>query len=414
MQTLDDTAAGRLREVAETHGTPCYVYDAARIRAQIARLRAFDVIRYAQKACSNVHILRLMRDQGVCVDAVSAGELERALRAGYTGEGDPAGVVYTADVVDAATAARLGALGVPLNAGSLDMLDAIGRAGRGHPVWLRINPGFGHGHSQKTSTGGESSKHGIWYEHVDAVRATLDAHSLRLAGLHMHIGSGSDMEHLSQVAQAMLGFARMLDRDVPALSAGGGLPIAYREGDPSIDVDAYYRCWDAARRELAAELEHPVSLEVEPGRFLVAESGYLVAEVLAVKAQGKKHFVLVDAGFNDLMRPAMYGSYHDISVVRRAGGLAVGETQPTVLGGPLCESGDVFTQESGGYVVPRDLPAACVGDFVVLHDAGAYGAAMASNYNSRPHVPEVLLDGGETRLIRRRQTMDELLALEAV
>ena len=146
----------------------------------------------------------------------------------------------------------------------------------------------------------------------------------------------------------------------------------------------------------------------------MGEAGILVAEVRATKRMGPNRFVLVDAGFDNLMRPAMYGSYHAISVVTRAGALATGPTEPTVVGGPLCESGDVFTQGDGGEVVPRDLPGAAVGDLVVLHDAGAYAASMASNYNSRPLAPEVLIDGRDVRLIRRRQTIEDLLSLEDV
>ena len=151
-----------LRALARTHGTPLWVYDAATIRSRIAELRGFDTIRYAQKANSNTHLLQLMRAEGVVVDAVSLGEIERALAAGYTtrGPGTP-GIVFTADVIDRPTLARVVAEGIPVNAGSIDMLRQIGAAAPGHPVWLRINPGFGHGHSNKTNTGGEHSKHGI-------------------------------------------------------------------------------------------------------------------------------------------------------------------------------------------------------------------------------------------------------------
>jgi diaminopimelate decarboxylase len=165
---------------------------------------------------------------------------------------------------------------------------------------------------------------------------------------------------------------------------------------------------------VATIVGHPVSLEIEPGRYLVGEAGLLVAEVRAAKRMGPNRFLVVDAGFNDLARPAMYGSYHVISIVKRNGRQAGGATEPTVVGGPLCESGDVFTQEEGGVVVPRELPEAEVGDYVVLHDAGAYAASMASNYNTRPLAPEILVDGGDPRLIRRRQTIDELLELEDV
>lgn len=406
--------AEQVKELARTYGTPLYAYDAGLIRDRIQQLSGFDVLRFAQKACSNVHILRLMRAEGVLVDAVSLGELERAVRAGYTGEGDRPGVVYTADIVTEKALDRIVELDVPLNAGSTDSLEQLGRRMPGHRVWLRVNPGFGHGHSRKTNTGGEWSKHGIWYQHLDEAVRQIEKYSLDLQGLHMHIGSGTDLEHLKRVCEAMVEQVRALNLDLRAISAGGGLPISYRESDPPLDTQALFLLWHAARKRIEASLGHAVSLELEPGRYLVGEAGILVAEVRATKRMGPNRFVLVDAGFDNLMRPAMYGSYHAISVVTRAGALATGPTEPTVVGGPLCESGDVFTQGDGGEVVPRDLPGAAVGDLVVLHDAGAYAASMASNYNSRPLAPEVLIDGRDVRLIRRRQTIEDLLSLEDV
>jgi diaminopimelate decarboxylase len=400
--------------LASQYGTPCYVYDAATIRAQIARLRRFDVIRYAQKASSNVHLLRLMRREGVRVDAVSLGELERAVRAGYTGTDDPPGVVFCADLLEQAVLERLIELDVPVNAGSLDMLSQLGRCRPGHRVWLRVNPGFGHGHSRKTNTGGESSKHGIWHESLPEALKRIDEYDLELQGLHMHIGSGSDFENLKAVCEAMVEQVQRLGRDVTGISAGGGLPVPYREGEAEYDTEAHFALWDAARKRIESLLGHPVRLEIEPGRFLVAGAGQLVAEVRATKRQGRNRFVVVNAGFDNLLRPAMYGSFHAISVVKAGGRPAAGPRSPAIVAGPLCESGDVFTQREGGIVAPIELPECEPGDWVVIHDAGAYGAAMASNYNSRPLAPEILLDGGTPRLIRRRQTIDELLALEEV
>lgn len=398
--------------IAERFGTPVYTYNAGVIRERVASLSRFDVVRYAQKASSNTHILRVLRELGVAVDAVSGGEVERALRVGYTGAGEPSDLVFTADIVDEATLQLVVDRDVPVNAGSADMLRQLGARSPGHRVWLRINPGFGHGHSQKTNTGGESSKHGIWHEDLAEALAVVDEFGLDLVGLHMHIGSGTDFEHLQLVAGAMVEQIRALGRDVRAVSCGGGLPVPYRAGDAGIDLDAYFKVWDVARRDIERSVEHDVSLEIEPGRYLVAEAGQLIAEVRAVKRTSLSRFALVDAGFNDLMRPTMYGSYHEISVVRRDGTVVGGSSQPTVVGGPLCESGDVFTQEEGGLVVPRDLPEIEVGDYLVFHDAGAYGSSMASNYNTRGLAPEVLIEDGEPRLIRRRQTIDDLLSLE--
>ncbi|MGL6041671.1 MAG: diaminopimelate decarboxylase, partial [Deefgea sp.] len=321
-------------------------------------------------------------------------------------------IVFTADLLDRATLARVVELDIQVNCGSPQMLEQLGEAHPGHRVWLRVNPGFGHGHSQKTNTGGEQSKHGIWHDQLPEALALIEKYNLDLVGLHMHIGSGVDYSHLQEVCAAMVAQVKQSGRDIRAISAGGGLSIPYRIGGEHIDTAHYFSLWNAARDEIAAHLGHPVHLEIEPGRFLVAESGKLLAEVRAKKDVGNNHFVLVDAGFSDLMRPAMYGSYHEISLLRADGSVAGGETRPTVLAGPLCESGDVFTQEEGGVVTPRDLPEAKIGDFVILHDTGAYGASMSSNYNTRPLITEVLLDGETVRQIRRRQTIAELLALE--
>ncbi len=402
--------APRLRRLAAAYGTPLWVYDAEIIRRQIGALKSFDTIRYAQKACSNTHILRLMRKEGVAVDAVSSGEIDRALRAGYSSLGESAEIVFTADVIDPATILKVIEHRIPVNAGSIDMLHQLGERSPGHPVWLRINPGFGHGHHNKVNTGGEHSKHGIWHKDLPQAIEAIRKHGLKLVGLHMHIGSGVDYRHLEQVCQTMVTLVKAAGHDLEAISTGGGLSVNYRETDPVVDTNHYFGLWDIARREIATFLGHPVRLEIEPGRYLMAGCGQLLAEVLATKGMGRNHFALVDAGFNDLMRPAMYGSYHAISVVPRDGGLR--EPQKTVVAGPLCESGDVFTQEEGGIVVPRMLPAAQIGDLVVFHDTGAYGATMSSNYNSRPLAAEVLLDGASERLVRRRQTIEDLMALE--
>jgi diaminopimelate decarboxylase len=401
-----------LLRLATDHGTPYYVYDAETIREQLATLRAFDVVRYAQKACSNVHVLRLLREAGALVDAVSLGEIERALRAGYDGRGEPAGLVYTADLIDDATLDCVIEYDIPVNAGSADVLEQLGRRRPGHRVWLRVNPGFGHGHSRKTNTGGEWSKHGIWHAYLDEALRHVEKYRLDLVGLHMHIGSGTDFEHLRRVCDAMVAQVRALGVDVRAISGGGGLPIPYRPGQTPFDTAALHSLWDDARRRVEELVGHPVSLEIEPGRYLVAQSGVLVTRVRATKREGANRFVIVDAGFNDLARPVMYGAYHAIEVIGQAGALVSGPTQPAIVAGPLCESGDVFTQEEGGVVVPRDLPDAAVGDLVVIRDAGAYASSMASNYNTRPLAPEFLIERGAVRQIRRRQTVAELLALE--
>jgi diaminopimelate decarboxylase len=420
---MNPFAPSTLAALAQEFGTPLWVYDAATITRQIQALKQFDVVRFAQKANSNTHILRLMKSLGVAVDSVSLGEVERALAAGFNpglqvidGVGH-AEIVFTADLLDRATLPRLVELGIPVNCGSVDMLDQLGAVSPGHPVWLRINPGFGHGHSNKTNTGGEHSKHGIWHTELPAALAKVRSNGLALQGVHMHIGSGVDYSHLQEVCGAMIALVETVKAqgmDLHAISAGGGLSIPYQAGEPTIDTAHYFSLWDAARKTIATLLGHAVALELEPGRYLVAESGVLVSEVRAVKNQGSAHFVMVDAGFSDLMRPSMYGSHHGMEFIHADGTAAAGSVQPTVVAGPLCESGDVFTQGEGGVVLNRDLPAAQVGDYLVLHDTGAYGASMSSNYNTRPLIPEVMVEGGKARVIRRKQTVAELIALEAV
>ena len=404
-----------LWQLADEFGTPLWAYDAATIRQRIAQLQAFDTVRFAQKACSNIHVLELMRAQGVKVDAVSRGEILRAIAAGFKpGFGEPAEIVFTADVMDEATLATVVEHQVPVNAGSIDMLRQLGNAAPGHRVWLRINPGFGHGHSNKTNTGGEHSKHGIWHTDLNTALDAIAQHGLHLAGLHMHIGSGVDYSHLQEVCGAMVALvkrAKEHGHDLQAISAGGGLSIPYREGDATIDTAHYFGLWNEARKQAEAIIGHPLGLEIEPGRFLVAESGVLLGTVRATKGAGSNHFVLVDTGFNELMRPSMYGSYHGMHIQRRGVGV-LPVTRDSVVAGPLCESGDVFTQGDGGVVLPRALGDAQVGDLLVIHDTGAYGSSMSSNYNTRPLAAEVLVDGAQVRLIRRRQTVEELLALE--
>lgn len=365
------------------------------------------MVRYAQKANSNLAVLDLCRRHGALVDAVSAGEIHRALAAGYVPGGDPPAIVYTSDVFDREALDLVVQHGIPVNCGSPDMLDQYGERMPGGEVTLRINPGFGHGHSQKTNTGGEQSKHGIWHEGLDAALERAAAHRLKVTGLHMHIGSGADLEHLALVAGAMEGLARHVGASVRTISAGGGLPVPYRPGDPRMDVPAYFRLWDGARKQLEAEFGHPVGIEIEPGRFLTAEAGYLVTEIRAIKQNGANRFYLVDAGFNTLARPAMYGAYHPMSIVPADD--TPRAIQEVVVGGPLCESGDIFTQEEGGIVRHESLPEARVGEYLVVEVAGAYGFVMASNYNSKPQPAEVLIVNGKAHLARARQSPEDLL-----
>ena len=368
--TLVDQIAGHpVGELAQQYGTPLFVYDAATIVERIKDLAPFDTVRYAQKACSNLAVLDLMRRHGVVVDAVSAGEVKRALAAGFRpGPGEPPQIVYTADIFDREALDLVVEHSLPVNCGSPDMIDQLGERAPGSEITLRINPGFGHGHSQKTNTGGEGSKHGIWHEDLDDCIAKAARHGMSITGMHMHIGSGTDMEHLGQVCGAMEQIAAQVGPSVTSISAGGGVPTPYRNEDQPVDLAGYYQLWDATRQKLAEQFGHPVSLEIEPGRYLVAESGSLLAEIRAIKQMGSKLYYLVDAGFNNLARPILYGAYHPMAVCHRDSQPKPAETSlvEAVVGGPLCESGDIFTQEDGGFVSSRSLPEVQVGDYLVI------------------------------------------------
>jgi diaminopimelate decarboxylase len=400
-------------ELARRFGTPVFVYDAAVIVERLADLRAFDCVRYAQKAASNLAILDLVRRHGALVDTVSAGEIRRALAAGYTPQGDPPPIVYTADIFDAASLDLVIRENIHVNCGSPDMIDQYGSRAPGREITLRINPGFGHGHSRKTNTGGDCSKHGIWHEQLSECLIMAEHYGLTVTGLHMHIGSGTDLEHLSQVCAAMEKAALGAGRSLRSISAGGGLPIPYREDQSYVDLGEYFRLWDATRKKLEGKFGHPLRLETEPGRYLVAESGYLVTEIRAVKKQAENTFYLVDAGFNNLARPILYGDYHPMSIAAAGGDLDRPEID-VIVGGPLCESGDLFTQEEGGTVAWRRLPMAAVGDYLVIERAGAYGFVMGSNYNSKPLAAEVLIENGQAHLVRRRQSFEDLIRGESI
>jgi diaminopimelate decarboxylase len=393
------------------------------IRRRCRDLAAWDTVRFAQKACSNLAVLDVVRREGVLVDAVSTGEIHRALAAGYTphaahtpgADGLPPAhpIVYTADIFDRASLDAVVKHGIHVNCGSADMIEQLAERMPGASITLRVNPGFGHGHSQKTNTGGEGSKHGIWHEEIPDVLRRAEWAGLQVSGLHMHIGSGTDLAHLAEVAEALERVAIEVGRSLTMVSAGGGLPVPYKPGEVHADLSGYFTLWDATRKRLEDRFGHRIRLEIEPGRYLTAESGFVITEVRAVKKQGTRKYLLVDAGFNTLARPVLYGSYHPMSICPQGDDAAQG-LEEVAVGGPLCESGDIFTQTDGGFVATRPLPAAGAGDLLVIEIAGAYGFVMASNYNSKPLPAEVLVDDGKHRLVRARQTPEDLVRGECV
>lgn len=389
-----------LARLAREHGTPLYVYDLDRVSAQLARLQAFDVVRYAQKANGCRPLLELLQRAGTCVDAVSAIEVLRALRAGF----EPARISYTSDLFTRAALGVLAEHEVSVNLGSADMIEQLAEVRPGAAVTLRINPGFGAGHHRRVSTGGPTSKHGLWYADLGQAFERCAAAGLVVRGLHMHVGSGADFEGLTRVIEAMGAALLEAPETVTSVSTGGGLPIPYREHEPEFDLERFAAVWLEARARWTAELGRALTLEVEPGRFLVAQAGVLLTEVRARKRTEGYEYLLVDAGFNTLLRPTLYGAYHRISALD----MPDAPLAPRVVAGPLCESADVLTQTGNLELDPQELPDVPVGGLLAVHDVGAYGASMASNYNSMPLPAEVVIEGGAARLARRSQGPDDL------
>jgi diaminopimelate decarboxylase len=412
-----------LARIADQIGTPFYLYDGDELRARLAELAALTdgpalQARYAMKANSNRRVLELVREAGLWIDAVSGNEVLRARRAGFAMGVEPPVVMLTADVLRDNALTVLLEQGVMPNVGSPGMVDELRGAGYKGPIAVRFNPGFGHGHVQSCDTGGPSSKHGIWRDALEDVRRRAAAAHLPIVTLHAHVGTGPQIREFDANMRKLVDtFAELLPDfpDVRAVNLGGGIPHPYRPGAPRYDL-AWFRpvIVDAAAR-LAKAAGHPIRIEIEPGRYPVAGMGLLVARVKDLKAtrandRGPGHeFVMVDAGFVDLVRPAMYGSYHHISIVGQGAGRA---PEPFVVAGPLCESGDVFTRDEHELLQPREFPRPEIGDLLVLHDAGAYGAAMSSNYVSLGRVPQVFWERGAASVVTRRETFDDLVRTE--
>jgi diaminopimelate decarboxylase len=396
-----------LAEIADRVGTPCYVYGAAAIRDAYTRLdSAFGsyphAIHYALKANSTLEIVRLLKAVGSGVDANSMGEVDVALRCGFhPGQIMFTGVGKTADELACAISLGLKAINVE-SPGELDRLDRLAQDQKTIvPVALRVNPDIDARSHPHISTGLKTNKFGVPIDAAAAIfREIQQRPGLDPVGVHSHIGSQiTTLDPLLRAARAAVDLALSLRASGVALrhvDFGGGVGISY-DGTPAIDSADYgARLVDIVRPSGLTAL-------VEPGRVLVGPAGSLITRIVDIKHfEGMRTFVVLDAGMTELLRPALYGAFHRIEPLRRR----EGEPVLADVVGPVCESTDTFARD-------RLLPHVEVGDLMVVRDAGAYGAVMASTYLRRPLPPEVLVDGGQWRIIRRRQTLDDMLRLEA-
>jgi len=395
-------------QVRDRFATPCYVYVRGALEAAARRALAFPApfgltVRYAMKANPSRGVLDLFRGLGLHVDASSDHEVERALRAGF-----PAGSIQLTSQMPSRRLAEHLARGVLFNACSLHQLEAFGLAAHGQSVSVRMNPGLGSGSTNRTNTGGPASSFGIWHEHLGEVKAIAERFDVKITRLHSHIGSGTDPEVYKRVTRMTLDLASKLP-DVGVVNLGGGFKVGRMPGEPSADladVGAH------VAQELTAFRDRDgraLGLEIEPGTYLVANAGLVVATCVDVVDTGHDGYLFakLDTGMPEVTRPSLYGAQHPIHV------LAQGREETDVIFvGPCCESGDILTPAPGDpeALAPRRVPRPQIGDLVIVGGAGAYCAAMSTiNYNSYPQAPEVMLEpDGTLRLLRRRQDLDQV------
>ena len=398
--------------MASAHGTPCYVYDEATLHAQAEAMLAFPnafglTARFAMKACPNAAILRLFLAKGLQFDASSGYEVRRAIKAGVS-----------ADRISLSSQelpedfAELLKLGVQVNACSLLQLERIGRALPGHSVGIRFNPGRGSGGTGKTNVGGPDSSFGIWYEWADQVKSLAAQYKLKVTRIHTHIGSGSDPVVWQEVSAASLALVKLFP-DVHTLNLGGGYKVARVAAEKGTDPQIVGAPVRAAFEKFAKEDGRKLKLEIEPGTFLVANAGAVLCRVQDIVSTDARKFIKLDSGMTEILRPSLYGSQHPVYLY---------PSKPTaksidyVVVGHCCESGDLISCAPGEpeTLATRQLPEAQSGDLCVIGGAGAYCAGMSTkNYNSFPEAPEVLLQvNGSARLIRRRQSLEQILQNE--
>jgi diaminopimelate decarboxylase len=401
VRRLADWDADRLRSLAAEYGSPLYVQDLDRVRANYERVAAAfpdaDVL-YAVKANAGGAVLDALRDAGAGAECASAGEVSRALAAGFR----PAEIHYTAVnppardldyVLDAAAEATF-------VVGARDTLDRLEERGFDGRLALRVHPGVGAGHSDDVATGADA-KFGVPHDEAGDVLADAAERGFDVVGVHAHAGSGildaADLDAHREVLDRIAAVARSAPVDLEFVDVGGGLGVPYRPDERPLDLDAVA---DAVRTALA---DVDADLVLEPGRYLVADAGVLLTEVNTVKPTGGATLAGVDAGMTDLLRPALYDAHHEVrSLAPDAGDR---DTERVSVVGPICESTDVLAAD-------RSLPAPARGDLLAVGNAGAYGVEMASTYNSRPRPAVVALEGGGDRLVREREPLAALTSLE--
>jgi len=400
-----------LHSIAQDVGTPCYVYSTATFERHYTvfadSFKGIDaLIAYSVKANSNIAILATLAKLGAGADVVSGGELARALTAGIPGHKIVfSGVGKTADEMQAGLKAGIRVFNVESLPELYVLNEAAKEVGVQAPIAFRVNPDVTAGGHEKISTGKKENKFGIaWSQAERAYAEAAKLSNIQIIGVDVHIGSQIDELAPFKAAiakcKSLITRLRAQGHVIQSFDIGGGLGIPYGNNSKTPPPPAEY---GALVKRLTSDMD--VQMIFEPGRMISGNAGVLLSKVLYVKKGEDRHFLIVDAAMNDLIRPALYDAYHEIEPVK-APGSSYSETTYDVVG-PICESGDTFTKS-------RDLPEMQAGDLIVMHSAGAYGAVQASQYNTRPLVPEVLVKGDRYEIIRERPRVEDILRNERI
>jgi diaminopimelate decarboxylase len=408
---MDAALRTALTHAAEKFGTPVYVYDKATIVNRCQSLQQAvtyprKTLLYAMKANSNHAVVRTILENGFGLDCVSLGEVTFALKL------NAGRILYTNNNVSDAEFNAVVKLAkdsgkIWINCDSLQRLSDLPA---GSSCFVRINGPVGGGHHDHVITCGPSSKFGVPWEQVPEVIKIAQSRNLKIVGVHQHIGSGiRDVSKFAEAMEVLLSVIRKHTlADLEFVNFGGGIGVPYRPTETPIDLNALGKMLAERFSAFCRDAKKDLTLILEPGRFPVAESGYLVARVNTIKETPYgKTFAGIDTGFNHLVRPTMYGSYHHMTNLTNPDGAK----KDFFVAGNICESGDIFTRGDGeeNSAAPRSLPELRRGDLLAIHNAGAYGYVMASEYNMRPRPPEALLDKGELMLARKAKTLEEIV-----
>jgi diaminopimelate decarboxylase len=388
-----------LLELTKEYGTPLYVYNGQKILDQVAQLKqAFSTvelkIKYATKALSNINILKLMKKAGTGVDAVSIEEVLLCLHAGF----EPQDIMYTPNCVSFDEIQQAVDLGVMINIDNIPMLEHFGSVYADRiPICIRLNPHILAGGNAKISVGHIDSKFGISILQLKHILKVVEAHQLKVIGLHVHTGSDIlDAEVFLKGAEILFDAAREF-KDLTFLDFGGGFKVGYKIGDIATDIREVGEKVSAAFKAFSEEYGRELEIWFEPGKFLVSECGYLLVNANVIKSTPASTFVGVDSGLNHLIRPMMYDAYHGVENISRLDG----PDRIYTIVGYICETDTIAAD--------RKLKEVKEGDILAIKNAGAYGFSMASNYNSRLRPAEILILNGKAHLIRARETFDDIL-----